>query len=149
MADAEQAALDVALRALGRRDRSTAALRAKLAAAGIDESLTEQTLDRLVRNGLVDDERTAAARAAALASRGYGDGGIDARLEHDGFDRPCREAALASLDPEGVRARTIVGSAPGRDPRRVAATLRQRGFGPDAIESALARVDAPAWPELR
>lgn len=149
MADAERVALDVALRALGRRDRSTAALRARLAAAGIDESLTERTLDRLVCDGLVDDGRTAAARAAALAGRGWGDRAIDARLEQDGFDRRCRETALAGLEPESARVRTLMGSARGRDARRLAALLRRRGFGLDAIESALVLLDAPGEPELR
>ncbi len=149
MADAERAALDVALRALGRRDRSTAALRAKLAAAGIDESLTEQTLHRLAQDGLVDDDRTATARASWLAGRGYGDRAIDARLEQDGFDRRCREGALAGLEPEGSRAQALAGSADGQDARRLVALLRRRGFGLDAIESALARLDAPGEPELR
>jgi SOS response regulatory protein OraA/RecX len=145
----ERAALDAALRALAHRDLSTAALCAKLAAAGIDESLAQQTVARLADDGLVNDERAAAGRAVALAGRGYGDQAIDERLEHDGFDRSCRDAALAGLEPEEARARGIAGSASERDLRRVAASLARRGFGPDAIESALLRLDAPAEPELR
>ena len=149
MVDAERAALDAALRALAHRDLSTAALRAKLTAGGIGESLAEQTVERLVRDGLVNDERAAAARAAGLAGRGYGDRAIDGRLERDGFDRHCRAAALAGLEPEEARARAIAGSTRERDVRRVAAGLERRGFGPDAIESALVQVDAPVEPELR
>lgn len=147
--DEERAALDTALRALAHRDLSTAALCAKLAAAGIEESLAEQTVVRLVRDGLVNDPRAAAGRAAALAGRGYGDQAIDERLEHDGFERSCRDAALAGLEPEEARARAIAGCASERDVRRVAASLARRGFGPDAIESALLRLDAPVEPELR
>ncbi|MGH6943724.1 MAG: regulatory protein RecX [Geminicoccaceae bacterium] len=149
MVDAERAALDVALRALAHRDLSTVALRAKLTAAGIDDSLAEQTVERLVRDGLVNDERAAAVRAAGLAGRGYGDRAIDGRLERDGFDRSCREGALAGLEPEEARARAIAGSARERDLRRVAAGLERRGFGPDAVESALVQVDAQGEAELR
>lgn len=149
MASAERAAFDAAGRALAHRDLSTAALRAKLTGAGIDESLAAQTVARLVHDGLVDDERAAAARAAALAGRGYGDRAIDARLERDGFDRDCRAAALAGLEPEGARAQAIAGGAGGRAPRRLADALRRRGFGPDAVEGVLARVDVPGEPELR
>jgi SOS response regulatory protein OraA/RecX len=140
----EQHALDLAGRALARRDLSTAALRSKLAAAGVETSLADATVERLARDGLVNDERTAAARAAGLASKGYGDRAIDARLERDGFDRSCRLAALAGLEPESDRARAYVHSAKSREPRRVASGLQRRGFGPEAVESALSLLDASA-----
>jgi SOS response regulatory protein OraA/RecX len=145
----EQDALDVAGRALEHRDLSSGALRARLNAAGVSEALAEDTVARLVGDGLVDDARAASVRAQGLAKRGYGNRAIDARLERDGFDRDCRAAALAELEPEETRAQAIVGTACGAELRRRVSGLQRRGFGPDAIESALARVDADAEPELR
>lgn len=149
MGSAEHDALDLAGRALRYRDLSSTALRAKLAAAGVAGALAEETVARLVEGGLVDDSRTAAGRARALAGRGYGNSAIDARLERDGFDRNCREAALEGLDAEEARADAIVRRASGGDLRRLGAGLQRRGFAPEAIESALARVDARGEPELR
>lgn len=149
MDSAERDAFDAAGRALRHRDLSTAALRAKLRAKGIGDSLVEETIERLAESGLVDDARTAASRARALAGRGYGNRAIDSRLEQDGFDRECRAAALDGLEPEAARAQAIVSRAGDRGPGRVAASLERRGFAFDAIESALARVDASGDPELR
>jgi SOS response regulatory protein OraA/RecX len=149
MGSPEQDALGVAGRALEHRDLSSAALRARLHAAGVGEALAEDTVARLVGDGLVDDVRTASVRAQALARREYGNRAIDARLERDGFDRDCRAAALADLEPEETRAHALVGNAGRAELGRLVARLRRRGFGTDAIESALARVDAPAEPELR
>lgn len=149
MGNAERDALDAAGRALSYRDLSSRALRAKLAAAGVGESLAEETVARLVGDGLVDDARTAAARARALAGRGYGNRAIDARLEHEGFDRGCRATALGEIESEETRASAIVSGAGGAKLTRLVAGLRRRGFGPDAIESALARVDESGDPELR
>lgn len=149
MDSAARDALDAAGRALRHRDLSASALRTKLRGKGIGETLAEETVERLADYGLVDDARTAASRAQALAGRGYGNRAIDARLERDGFDRTCREAALDGLETEESRAAAIVSRASGRDLRRVAASLERRGFGFDAIESALARVDASREPELR
>ena len=149
MSNAERHALDVAGRALGRRDLSAAALRSKLAAAGVSETLADETVERLVRDGLVDDARAAASLARSLAARGYGDRAIDARLEREGFDRACRDAALDELEAEDVRAQALASRTGGRDLHRVAAGLQRRGFGPDAIESVVARADAPGEPKLR
>jgi SOS response regulatory protein OraA/RecX len=149
MGSPEQDALEVAGRALEHRDLSSAALRARLDAAGVGEALAEDTVARLVGDGLVDDARTASLRAQGLARRGHGNRAIDARLERDGFDRDCRAAALADLEPEETRAQALVGDASGAELRRLVAGLQRRGFGTDAIESALARFDAPTEPELR
>jgi regulatory protein len=147
--DEERHALDVAGRALGRRDLSSAALRSKLVAAGVSRTLADEAVERLVQDGLVDDARAASSLARSLAGRGYGDRAIDARLERDGFDRACRDAALGELEAEDVRALAIARGAGSADLRRVAVGLQRRGFGADAIESVLASADASGRPKLR
>jgi SOS response regulatory protein OraA/RecX len=146
---AERDALDAAGRALERRDLSSAALRAKLTAAGVAPALAEETVARLVDAGLVDDARTACVRAQGLARRGYGNLAIAARLERDGFDGGCLQVALSELEAEETRVHAVVGRATPGELRRVVTGLQRRGFGPDAIDSVLARVDAPGEPELR
>ena len=113
-------ALRVAARALRHRDLSRTALAERLPAPARDDAL-----DTLERSGLVDDARTAAARAAWLAGRGWGDEAIRFRLEHEGFAGEPLENAVAGLEPEPERARAFL--AEGRTERWLAA----RGFAPD------------------
>jgi SOS response regulatory protein OraA/RecX len=110
-------ALARATRALRHRDLSRRALAARLPAPARDEAL-----DTLERSGYLDDRRSAAARAASLAARGWGDGALRYRLEHEGFDGEAVEAAMAALEPEAERARALLSR--GRTPRWLAA----RGF---------------------
>lgn len=113
-------ALGVAVRALRHRDRSRRAL-----AARIDSPAREEALAALERSGILDDGRAAASRAAVLAARGFGDEAIRYRLEHEGFAGEPLEAALAALEPERERARSLVRE--GRSERWLAA----RGFAPE------------------
>jgi SOS response regulatory protein OraA/RecX len=110
-------ALRVAGRALRHRDFSRRALAERLAAPA-----REEALDALERTGLLDDRRAAAARAARLAERGFGDAAIRFRLEQEGFDDETVGEALGRLEPEPERARRLV--ARGRTVRWLAA----RGF---------------------
>ncbi|MGH2973207.1 MAG: hypothetical protein ACRDLE_13930 [Gaiellaceae bacterium] len=113
-------ALGVAVRALRHRDLSRRALEAR-----IDSPAREEALEALERSGILDDRRAAAARATALAGRGWGDEAIRYRLEHEGFAGEPLEAALAALEPEHERARSLV--AEGRSERWLAA----HGFAPE------------------
>lgn len=113
-------ALGTAVRALRHRDLSRRALEAR-----IDSPAREEALDALERSGILDDRRTSAARASALAARGWGDEAIRYRLEQDGFGGEALEEALAGLDPEHERARVF--AAKGRSVRWLAA----RGFAPE------------------
>ncbi|HEY4412254.1 MAG TPA: RecX family transcriptional regulator [Gaiellaceae bacterium] len=113
-------ALTRAALALRHRDLSRRALAERLPAPG-----REDALETLERNGYLDDSRAAAARASALAGRGWGDEGIRFRLEQEGFAGEPLEAALASLEPEHERARSL--AAQGRSERWLAA----RGFAPE------------------
>jgi SOS response regulatory protein OraA/RecX len=129
-------ALDVAVRALRRRDRSRADLAARLERAGATAAAREHALDALDRAGLVDDARFAVARATGLAGRGFGDDAVRARLLAEGIDEALAGEALASLEPEHERASRIVAArGPGLATARL---LARRGFGEDAVEAAAA-----------
>jgi SOS response regulatory protein OraA/RecX len=128
-------AVETALRAVARRDQSSAELRRRLERRRVAPADREGALDALARVGLVDDARYAVRRAESLAERGYGDAAIRWRLEREGVLRAEVAAALAALEPEVVRARQLV-AARGAGPR-AARKLARRGFGEDAIEEAL------------
>ena len=113
-------ALRVAARALRHRDLSRHALAERLPAPA-----REAALDTLERHGLVDDARTAAARAARLAEKGWGDEAIRFRLEQEGYGGAPLEEALAALEAECERARAFL--AAGRSER----WLATRGFAPE------------------
>jgi regulatory protein len=93
------------------------------------------TLDTLERVGYVDDARFAAARAAALAGRGYGDDAIRHDLETRGIDAECADEAIGVLDSERERARALVERL-GRSVR-TAQQLARKGFGQESLEAAL------------
>ncbi len=107
---------------------------------GFAPGLREETLNRLERVGLVDDERYALRRAESLSERGQGDEAIRWRLERDGVARETAAKAVASLPPERQRARLVV-AAQGTGPR-TARELARRGFGEDAVEEALGQAVA-------
>ena len=127
--------LDLALRAVARRDQSSAALRQRLERRGVVASVLDEAVGRLERVGLLDDERYAARRAESLAERGHGDEAIRWRLAGEGVPEELAAAAVAALEPELVRARRLV-AARGHGPK-TARELARRGFGEAAVEEAL------------
>jgi regulatory protein len=135
-------AIDTALRAVSRREQSTAELDRRLRQRGFAPGLREETLNRLEHVGLVDDERYAMRRAESLSERGQGDEAILWRLERDGVARETAAKAVAALPPELQRARIVV-AAQGTGVR-TARELARRGFGEDAVEEALGEVVADA-----
>lgn len=132
---AEPDPLEVAARALRHRDRSRSQVDERLARAGVDEEQRTEALETLERMGYVDDARFAATRAAALAARGLGDAAIRHDLESGGVTPELAEEALAALEAEADRARAIA-TRSGRT-AKTAAQLARKGFGEDAIESAV------------
>ena len=132
-------ALEVAARALSRRDLSRKRLAQRLEIRGVAVRERETTLATLAEAGIVDDARAARARAAALAERDWGDAAVEARLEADGFPSQLVRAALSELPSESERARAAAAGAV--NPRKVRAHLARRGFSADAIESALGPLD--------
>jgi SOS response regulatory protein OraA/RecX len=128
-------AVDVAARALARRDRSETDVRRILARKGVSGLEAEEALERLRGLGALDDARFAAGRATGLAERGYGDGAIAARLARDGVARELVDAAISALAPERDRAASLV--ARRGVTLRTARWLAGRGFSSDSIESAV------------
>jgi SOS response regulatory protein OraA/RecX len=128
-------ALEAATNVLVHRDRSRASVLARLHAAGIAPWAAEQALDTLERAGVVDDDRFARARAAALAARGSGDALIEHELLSAGVSEAHAHAAIGALEPE--RERAIRLTATRGESASTARWLARRGFGQDAIESAL------------
>jgi SOS response regulatory protein OraA/RecX len=128
-------AVETALRAVARRDQSSAELRRRLDGRHVAPADREKALGALERAGLVDDGRYAVRRAESLAERGHGDAAIRWRLEREGIGTPEADAALEGLEPEAERARRIL-AARGRGVR-AAGELERRGFGEDAIHDAL------------
>jgi SOS response regulatory protein OraA/RecX len=133
-------ALDVAGRALARRDLSERELGLRLARARVRDDVAGEVGRTLRGAGLVDDERVARSRAETLATRGWGDAAIAARLEAAGVAEGVAREALAALEPEGERARRLAEREP--DARKAARRLAARGFSPESAEDALgARLD--------
>jgi SOS response regulatory protein OraA/RecX len=130
-------ALAWAVRALRRRDLSRQTLEERLTGAGLTDEERRSALATLERAGLVDDGRFAAARAEALAARGYGDEAIRWTLEREGVDAELVGRSIASLASEQERAAAVVERrGPGR---ATAAYLARRGFAEEAVEGVLAR----------
>lgn len=134
------AALRAATGALRHRDRSVAELAERLEQRGVAAADRERTLQTLQRAGLVDDDRFAHGRARSLAARGSGDALIRDDLERRNVATEAVDAALASLEPEHVRAMQIA-SARGAG-AKTARYLAARGFEEDAISAAIAPVSA-------
>lgn len=131
--------LEVAGRALARRQRSTESLNVVLERRGVPESERAEALRTLERLGYLDDDRYATDRASALAARGYGDEAIRFTLLRDGIERDRIASALDALEPELERAHALADAV--REPRRLAARLSTKGFSPDTIESVLAPLE--------
>jgi regulatory protein len=127
--------VDLAARALRHRERSRREIDERLAKAGVDEVARADAIETLERVGYLDDARFAAARAAALAARGYGDAFIRHDLGGRGLDGATVGEALGALEPEADRARALAARlGPGA---RTAARLARKGFAGESIESAL------------
>jgi SOS response regulatory protein OraA/RecX len=128
-------AMAVATRALRVRDLPTRRLAERLERAAVPPAVVDESLAVLENAGLVDDGRFAANRALSLAGRGYGDAAIRHDLERQGIAADLADAAIAGLEPEGVRARRLValrGSGV-----KTARYLVSKGFADDTVEAAL------------
>jgi SOS response regulatory protein OraA/RecX len=130
-------ALELATRALARRDFSERGLRERLVRAGVEEAEADEALRELTHAGLVDDGRFALVRAEALAERGKGNQAIRFDLERQGVGSQEIELALAGLEPERERLERIVRR---RGPSAATARLLAgRGFDEEAIGDAVAQ----------
>jgi SOS response regulatory protein OraA/RecX len=141
-------ARDLAARALAQRDLSVSALRTRLDDEGVEPGEADSVVGALRRAGLVDDVRLAQRLASSLADRGLGDGAILARLEAEGIGADERAFALGMLEPEERRAVGVAERESARGLRRLAALLARRGFGEDAVDSALSSLDGRTGPKV-
>ena len=132
---AERNPIEIATRALQHRDRSRREVDDRLTRAGIDADERLEALDALERVGYIDDERFAAARAGALASRGYGDEWIRVDLAGHRVGAETAAAAIAALAPEAERAVVLVERL-GRTPK-TGAQLARKGFAGESLDAAL------------
>jgi regulatory protein len=130
-------AVELAKRALARREHTQRSLREKLCRAGVTAEHAEAVAEELARAGLLDEGRFAHERARVLAERGKGDAAIRFELDRAGVEAPEVEAALAALDPERERAARVVdrrGATPA-----TARLLASRGFDEDVVAAIVAR----------
>ena len=131
-----ESAHETALRALQHRDLSAQELVQRLAARGFGESEIEETIETLVRTGLVDDGRFAGSRARNLAGRGAGDTFIRYELRRAGIASEVVEDTVQTIEPEPARARLIV-ERRGESPK-TARYLRGKGFSDETIRAVVA-----------
>jgi regulatory protein len=120
-------ALSASTRALRHRDLSTRRLEQRLERRAVAPADRAEAVEALTRAGLLDDERFARTRAAALAARGYGDAAIRFDLERQGVAAELAEGVLGDLEPERNRAARVAAAAGGGV--RAARVLARRGFG--------------------
>jgi SOS response regulatory protein OraA/RecX len=127
---------EAALRALRHRDLSVRELEERLRSKGYAEAERDETIETLLRTGLVDDARYAESRARQLAGRGAGDALIRHTLDRAGVEHEVVAAALATVAPEDERARIVVARR-GPGPK-TARYLLGKGFSEDVVAAASA-----------
>ncbi len=137
-----QRARDTAVRAVARREHSRATLEARLERSGVREAERAATVEAAARAGLVDDARFAETRARHLASRGSGDLLILTDLERSGIDDATARRAVASLEPEPIRAERIVASR-GASVKTLR-YLASHGYSEESVERLVADLESRA-----
>jgi SOS response regulatory protein OraA/RecX len=142
----EQSPVDLAARALARRDRCEADLRRILERKGVPADDAADAVAALRDRGVVDDQRFAGAAARSFANRGFGDKAILFRLQREGVDRELALEAIAALELEADRAACCVARRGASE--RTARWLASRGFGRDSIEHGLASIADAGVAEL-
>jgi regulatory protein len=136
---------------LARREHARAELRRKLRERDAPEALLEETLDGLVADGLLSDERFVDAFIAQQCSRGKGPVAIEHGLRERGVSGAALAAAMASLEADWCalarrEREKRFGAAPPSTPQeraRQARFLRGRGFSGEQIHRVLGSGAAP------
>lgn len=124
--DEASRAFELAVEALSRKERTLAEMRSVLTDRGVEAELVDETIERLVEIGELDDERFAARFAEDKQElRGWGPERIRAALAQRGVPRQAIERALA-------------GQGHAEQAQRAARLLRERGQ-PLADDSARSR----------
>jgi regulatory protein len=134
-------AFDRALLILAGRPHATAELARKLRQRAHGEEEVQQALSRLQALGYLDDRAFAEALVGSRSGT-RGRHALAAELRARGVARELAQEVLGRLDPELEASSARKLAARDREhPARAAARLRRRGFGEDAIRSALRGFD--------
>ncbi len=134
---------DKALRLLARRPHFRRELNRKLASRGFQAEVVEATLDRLEKQGYIDDRRCALELASGqLRRKGFGPRRVRAELERRGAAEDAVEEALSASFPEGelTRARELAARWLGSrsaDPDKLARHLDRKGYSKHVILQVL------------
>jgi regulatory protein len=147
-----QAALDLAYRHLGRRERSEAQLRRHLAAREVREAMIDAAVQELMRQGYLDDARFARVYAEDRRSLdGWGSERIERKLLAADVDCELVAAALGARDADDeldaavglLRRRCREVPATERERERALALLLRKGYDLELAYDAV-RAFAPA-----
>jgi len=141
-----------ALRLLGQRARSQAALRQRLLSKGCPEWAADETLAWLTEREYLNDERYAQERVAGLQRRRLGSRVIADRLHREGVPDELAKAVMAERADELHETELARELAEQLDERwralewlrrrnRIYQHLARRGFGSEVISTALARLE--------
>lgn len=120
-----QRALDLACAYLNPRDRTVDEVRRRLQRRGVSQETTEEALETLAEQGLIDDARFARLFVADKRRlEQWGTERIRRGLRERGIDRALAEEALAAGGDEGIVAGE--GDEPETELERALAVLRRR-----------------------
>lgn len=138
--------LEIALAELARRDLSVAELHLLLARRGYLPDEAEEAVAQLTAWNVVSDERAALARLRRRTGRNArGDAALKDELTGLGISEETADAVIAAVfaeQPETDRAITLLATKypKGVEMPKAARFLASRGFGEEAIETAIGRL---------
>lgn len=147
--DAREVALQKALNFLSYRARSLEEIRQNLRKHEMPEAVIEETLERLQKAGLANDERFAQAWVENRSTfRPRSHRALSMELRHKGLDEQVIQTALAEAKDEGElayqaalrKARRFEGLEWPDFRRKLSEFLARRGFGYEVIGEAVRRV---------
>jgi regulatory protein len=146
--DSHEAAYQKALHFLDFRPRSCAEVQKNLEKHGYETEVIEAVLERLERNGLINDGQFAQAWVDNRSEfRPRGRRALSMELRQKGLDDEAIEAALSELDEDSLaiqaarkQTRKLHGLPKPDFRRKLAGFLARRGFGYSVIEPVLERV---------
>lgn len=143
-------AYEAALTSLERCDRSARQLSESLRRRGYVDAAVEAVIARLTENRLLDDARYARRMAETQSAKPVGLYAFKRRLRAKGISDEDAEEALSAFDDDQQRSAAVQAAQklmrryealPEREARaKLSQALARRGFGWDAIESALDRL---------
>ncbi len=116
-------AMDTALRILGIRDHSKAELGQKLADRGFDDQTVEETVQKLVGYGYIDDERF--AQSVIRSYSGLGRGGITRQMQKRGIDPQIWRPLVDQIDSEEEFSRALEAARKHTTPSKIASLSKE------------------------